>query len=138
MLRLLASSCSLFFLIYSQTFLVTSVRGKGLEPTIAAKVADGVIGFMNAAFGLRAVLGFAVFFATGFAAFLAGAAFFATGFAAFLAGAAFFAAGFAAFLAGAAFAAGFFTAAFFAAGFFAAGFLAAGFLAVAIFKPPSQ
>jgi len=102
------------------------VRGSGFAPTTAARVADGVIGFMNAAFGLRAVLGAAAFLAAGFAAvFLAGAAFLAAGFAA-------------AFLAGAAFAAGFFTAAFFAAGFLAAVLVAAGFLAVAIFKPPSR
>jgi hypothetical protein len=141
-MRLFASSCSLDFLMYSQIFLVTSVRGSGLAPITAASTADGVIGFMNAALGLR---GAAAFFAAGFlaadlAAF-AGAAFFAAGLAA-----AFFAAGFAAGLAAAffaaglaaAFAAGFFTAtAFFAAGFLAAG-LAADFLAVAIFKPPSQ
>src|SRR5207253_5811882 len=60
-----------FFLMYSQIFLVTSVRGIGLSPTTAASCGLGFIGFMNAAFGAR------------LAAFLAGA---------FLAGA-FFAAG---------------------------------------------
>jgi hypothetical protein len=48
--------------------------GMGIEPTTAASIADGVIGFMNAAFGLR----FAVdFFAAGFfaGAFFAGAFF---------------------------------------------------------------
>ncbi len=121
--------------MYSQIFLVTSVRGSGVAPITAARVADGVIGFMNAALGVRG----AAFFAAGFltaglaAAFLAGAAFFAAGLAA-----AFFATGLAAaFLAGAAFLAAGLAAAFFAAGFLAAG-LAADFLAVAIFKPPSQ
>src|SRR6478735_2283436 len=57
-MRLFASSWSLAFLMYSQTFLVTSVRGNGAAPTIAAKVSDGVMGFMNAALGLRAVLAF--------------------------------------------------------------------------------
>lgn len=159
-MRLFSSFCSLNFLMYSQIFLVTSVRGSGLAPTTAARTADGVIAFMKAAFGLRGVAGLAAFFAAGLAAALGAAAFFAAGFAAGLAAAfaaglaaglaaGFFAAGFAAglaagfaaaFFAGAAaFAAGFLAAAagFFAAGFFAAGF-AAGFLAVAIFKPPSQ
>src|SRR5512137_2698529 len=72
--------------------LVTWVRGRAVEPMIAASGPDGVFGAMNAAFGLRA---------TFFAAFL-GAAFFAT---AFLAAAFFGAAFFAAFLAGAFFAA---------------------------------
>src|SRR3569832_1581347 len=114
--------------------MVTSVRGSGKAPSSAASVLVGVIGFMNAALGVRAVFGFAAFLAGAAflaTAFLAGAAFLA---AAFLAGAAFFATGFAAFLA-AGFAAGFFAAAFFAAGFLAADL--AAFLAVAIFKPPS-
>ena len=126
--------------MYSQIFLVTSVRGSGFAPMTAARTADGVIGFMNAALGLR---GAATFFTTGFLA----ATFFAAGFLAatfFAAGlaAAFFATGFftaglaAAFFATTFFAAGF-AAAFFAAGFLAAA-LAAGFLAVAIFEPPSQ
>lgn len=78
-----------------------------------ANTGDKVIGFMNAAFGLRAVAGF---FAAGLAAALA--------------------AGFAAGLAAAAFATGFFAAGFaaaFAAGF-AAGFAAAFFGAVAILR----
>src|SRR5215831_1839973 len=40
--------------MYAQSFLVTSVRGIGLLPTTSASDALGVIGFMNAAFGLRA------------------------------------------------------------------------------------
>jgi hypothetical protein len=88
-IRRLTASCSLFFLMYSQIFFVTSVRGIGLSPMIAASAAEGVIAFMNAAF-----------FAAGFlaGAFLAGA-FFAAAFTGgrvpvfFLAGA-FFAAGF--------------------------------------------
>jgi hypothetical protein len=43
--------------MYCQSFLVTSVRGRALLPTTSAKAADGCIGFMNAAFGLR----FAIF-----------------------------------------------------------------------------
>ncbi len=92
--------------MYSHTFLVTSVRGIGVEPITAASVGEGVIAFMNAALGVRFLAG-AAFFA-GAAAFLAGAAFFA-GAAAFFAGAAFFAAG-AAFLAGAFLAGAFFVA----------------------------
>jgi hypothetical protein len=38
------------------------VRGIALEPTTAPSVASGLIGFMNAAFGLR-FLPFAFFFA---------------------------------------------------------------------------
>src|SRR5574337_1630269 len=75
-------------------------------PTTAASTDEGVIAFMNAAFGLR----LAAFFAAGFFA----AAFFAAGF---------FAADF--------FAAGFLAAPFLAAGFFAAVFFAA-FFAVAM------
>src|SRR5690349_19191785 len=82
-----------------------------MAPTTAARTEEGVIAFMNAAFGLR----FAVdFFAAGFLA----ADFFAAGFFAAL------------FLA-----ADFFAAPFFAAGFFAAVFFAA-FLAVAMFLFP--
>jgi hypothetical protein len=45
--------------------LVISVRGIGLAPTIAESAASGVTGFMNAAFGFRAVFFFAfAFFAT--------------------------------------------------------------------------
>src|SRR5690606_31492546 len=129
-----ASSCSLPFLMYSQTFLTTSVRGSGLSPTIDASAALGVSAFMKAALGLRA------FLAAGFLAAFLAAAFLAAGFFA----AAFLAAGFlaAGFFAGAFFAAGFLAAAFLAAGFlagafFAAGFLAA-FLAVAILDPPES
>jgi hypothetical protein len=43
--------------------LVTSVRGIGLAPTTSESAALGVIGFMKAAFGLRAVFFVAVFFA---------------------------------------------------------------------------
>ncbi len=110
----LALSCRPFFLMYSHTLRVTSVRGTGLSPMTAASIALGVMGFMKAALGVRFFLG---------AAFFAGA-FFA---AAFLAGA-FFAA---AFFAGAFLAAGFLAGAFFAAAFFAGAFFAA-FFAVAI------
>src|SRR5579862_2733273 len=75
----------------------------------AASVAEGIIAFMNAAFGLRLALDF-------FAAFFTGAFF----------GAAFFAAGF--------FAAGFLAADFFTAGFFADFF--AAFFAVAMVLLP--
>src|SRR6266446_176157 len=44
-------SCSLFLLIYPQSFLVTSVRGIALEPTTSASMELGVMGFMNAALG---------------------------------------------------------------------------------------
>ena len=102
----LTLSCRLFFLMYSQTFLVTSVRGIGVAPMTAAKAALGVMAFMKAALGARFLAGAAV---------LAGAA-------------AFFAAG-AAFLAGAAFFAG---AAALAGAFFAGAVLAGAFFAVAI------
>src|SRR5688572_10233628 len=49
--------------MYAQSFFVTSVRGSAFPPTTSERVADGVSGFMNAAFGLR-------FFAATF--FLAG------------------------------------------------------------------
>jgi glucose/arabinose dehydrogenase len=39
--------------MYAHSFLVTSVRGMGEEPTTAASCGLGVIGFMNAAFGFR-------------------------------------------------------------------------------------
>lgn len=42
--------------MYSQSFLVNSVRGRGLEPTIAARASSGWTGFMKAAFGLRFVV----------------------------------------------------------------------------------
>jgi len=53
------SSWSLFFLIYSQIFLVISLRGMGFEPTTAARASSGWTGFMKAALGLR-VAGFLV------------------------------------------------------------------------------
>src|SRR5690606_7227998 len=81
MLRLFASSCSLCFLMYSHTFLVTSVRGSGAAPITAARAGLGVRAFMNAALGVRFA---ATFFA---AAFFAGVAFLAVGAAVFLAGA---------------------------------------------------
>ncbi len=67
-MRLFSGFCSLNFLMYSQIFLVTSVRGAGAAPITAARTADGVTGFMNAALGLRAVAGFlaATFLAAGF------------------------------------------------------------------------
>ena len=97
-------SCRPFFLMYSHTLRVTSVRGMPLLPMTAASAALGVMGFMKAALGVR-------FLAAGA---LAGAA--------FLAGAAG--------AAGAALAAGF--AAAFLAGAFAAGVVAATFFAVAM------
>src|SRR5258708_10636648 len=66
MLRLSFLSWRSCFFTYAQIFLTTSVRGIGLSPTTLARAALGVIGFMNAAFGLRAD-----FFAAFFAAFLA-------------------------------------------------------------------
>ena len=58
--------------MYFQIWLVTSVRGIGDEPMIAASGPVGIFGSMNAAFGLRAVFFFAAFFAAAFfAAFLA-------------------------------------------------------------------
>ena len=61
-MRRLALSCSLFLLMYCQILLVTSVRGMGAEPTIVANGPVGLIGFMNAALGLRVLALFAVFF----------------------------------------------------------------------------
>src|SRR6185503_5416409 len=57
-----------FRLMYCQSFLVTSVRGIGLEPTTSLSAASGCIGFMNAALGFRLVVFLATFF---FADFLA-------------------------------------------------------------------
>src|SRR5215467_2563928 len=48
--------------MYAQSFLVTSVRGTALLPITSDSAGLGVIGFMNAAFGLRADF-FAVFLA---------------------------------------------------------------------------
>ena len=53
MLRLFAASCSLFFLMYSHIFLVTSVRGIGVAPMTAANAGLMFIGFINAALGAR-------------------------------------------------------------------------------------
>ncbi len=99
-----ALSCRSFFLMYSHSFFVTSVRGSGLSPITAASAALGVRAFMNAALGVR---------------FLAGA-FFAGALAA-------------AFFAGAALVTGFFGAtAFFAGAFLAGAFFAGAFFAVAM------
>jgi hypothetical protein len=48
-------------LMYAQSFLVTSVRGNGLLPTTSANCGLGVMGAINAAFGLRPLLFFALF-----------------------------------------------------------------------------
>src|SRR5690606_30975340 len=47
------ASWRLFFLMYAQIFFVTSVRGCGVLPTIAARSASGCMAFMNAGFGAR-------------------------------------------------------------------------------------
>src|SRR5262245_6044432 len=60
MLRLFLASCSPFFLMYAQSFLVTSVRGIGLSPITSPSAALGVMGFMKAALAFRAVFFFAV------------------------------------------------------------------------------
>src|SRR5262245_61078934 len=41
--------------MYAQSFLVTSVRGKGFDPTTSDRAPSGCSGFMKAALGLRAV-----------------------------------------------------------------------------------
>ena len=46
-------SCRPFFRIYTQSFLVNSVRGSGAAPTTLASLSSGWTGFMNAALGLR-------------------------------------------------------------------------------------
>src|SRR5690606_27176331 len=51
-------SCRPCFLMYAQSFLVTSVRGNGFGPTTTARSGLGVIGFMKAAFGFRAAFFF--------------------------------------------------------------------------------
>src|SRR4029079_3757674 len=56
-------SWSPFFLMYAQSFFVTSARCIAFAPTMGASVSLGVTGLMKAAFGLRAVFFFAVFFA---------------------------------------------------------------------------
>jgi hypothetical protein len=48
--------------MYAQSFLVTSVRGSGLEPTTEARAGLGCIGFMNAALGVRFLAAFLVAF----------------------------------------------------------------------------
>jgi hypothetical protein len=53
-MRLFFESWSPFFLMYAHSLLVTSVRGRGFEPTTSASAGLGVIGFMKAALGLRA------------------------------------------------------------------------------------
>jgi hypothetical protein len=66
-MRLFLASCSLFFLMYTHSFFVTSVRGSGFDPTTMASAALGIIGFMNAALGFRLAPDFfAVFFAVAF------------------------------------------------------------------------
>src|SRR3569832_157837 len=55
MLRLFFLSCRLFFLMYAQSFLTTSVRGSGLLPTTFARSSLGVRAFMNAAFAFLAM-----------------------------------------------------------------------------------
>src|SRR5260370_3414020 len=47
MLRLSLGSWSLCLRMYSQIFLVTSVRGRGSLPTTAASAASGCMGFMK-------------------------------------------------------------------------------------------
>src|SRR5215204_5841625 len=65
-MRRFFASWRLFFLMYCQSFLVTSVRGIGEAPTTGASCADGVIGFMNAGFGARLVFFAGAFFAAAF------------------------------------------------------------------------
>src|SRR5260370_39346794 len=60
-IRLFFLSCRPFFLMYAHSFLVTSVRGIGFDPTTSASLSLGCTGFMNAAFGLRFVAFFAIF-----------------------------------------------------------------------------
>src|SRR5260221_14493607 len=52
-IRLFFLSCRPFFLMYAHSFLVTSVRGIGFEPTTSDSAALGCTGFMKAAFGFR-------------------------------------------------------------------------------------
>src|SRR5262249_48010772 len=58
-MRLFFWSWSPFFLMYRQSALVASVRGRGLEPTTAASSALGVGRFLSAAWGLGADFFFA-------------------------------------------------------------------------------
>src|SRR5688572_1557401 len=85
-MRRFFASWRLFFLMYCQSFFVTSVRGIGFEPTTGASCADGVMAFMNAGLGARLAFFAGAFFA---AAFFAGA-FFADFFPALFLPAAFF------------------------------------------------
>src|SRR5216117_162678 len=50
-IRLFFESCSLFFLMYAHSFLVSSVRGSGFGPTTSDSTPSGVTGFMKAALG---------------------------------------------------------------------------------------
>src|SRR6478672_7303552 len=59
MLRLSLGSWSSYLRMYSQSFLVSSVRGSGSLPTTAASAASGCTGL------LRAFLGAAAFFGVG-------------------------------------------------------------------------
>src|SRR3970282_385733 len=52
-MRLFILSCRPLRLMYAHSFLVTSVRGMEPLPITAASVELVLIGFMNAAFGLR-------------------------------------------------------------------------------------
>src|SRR5512139_2946447 len=53
--RLLFGFCRLFLRIWSHTFETTSLRGSGLEPTIAARSDDGVTGRASPPPALRPV-----------------------------------------------------------------------------------
>src|SRR6266852_9253677 len=57
-IRLFFLSCRPFFLMYAHSFLVTSVRGIGFEPTTSDSTALGCTGFMKAAFGFRLLAAF--------------------------------------------------------------------------------
>ena len=46
-------SCKPRFLMYAQSFFVSSGRDSGVEPTTAASLSSGWTGFMKAGFGLR-------------------------------------------------------------------------------------
>src|SRR5215217_265230 len=50
---LFLESCSPFFLMYSQSFLVRAPRGSGLEPTITDSFSSGCTGFISAGFAFR-------------------------------------------------------------------------------------
>src|SRR4029453_6315330 len=54
-IRLLAESWRLYFLMYSQSFLVISVRGSGFSPITAASWGLGLSAAMKAALGFRLV-----------------------------------------------------------------------------------